>query len=1190
MAESPADLFAPRVRKSFQQDEPRMKARFKYISLFIGLLIPMAGLSQGEWNNWYFGGQAGVTFNSLPPQPLLDGQMYANRACAVVSDSLGNLLFYTDGTSVWDRTHSIMPNGTGLFCDNSAQGVQVVKYIANDSLYYIFTKNCTGWPPPLANEGLHYSVLNMKLNYGYGDIMTGQKNITLLGMSNWPLLMTTTRHHNNQDAWLIIRNTIADNHYYAYLITSAGIQLPPVISNSPVGYIDPATNIGYMRVSPDGTKLIFPDLSLLEYCLFNSTTGLITPLFHCQGDGNGPDDGWGYLEFSIDSKYLYRSGGDWYNAKIYQYDATIEDSVLFKQSEIQIGQSTAGVHLQMGPDWKIYGDQSMQNYLCVINNPTVPGIGCHFQTDAVSLTRTCYHVLPQFLQRYYVYIHHDDTLCAGRSIAFTSSIWPTADSAHWDFGDPASGSSDFSIIPNPFHIYSNPGTYTVELFVKHIDHRTDTTWQTITIMAGPQVNLGPDRTICLGDSVTFDAGACGGCTYQWKNLNNGLIVATTQTYKTGLAGTYTVGVSSPNICLGRDTVVLYTTPVPSVMNSPLSKTICTQQSTDIMLMPNVSGTIFHWTATLTSGSITGYSADSGTVINQVLVNSLATPGVVTYHITPIVGSCSGQTVDFSVTVNPLLPVSVSISASTNPVCSGTSVTFTANPIYGGTSPSYQWKVNGVNAGSTSSIFSYTPVNNDVVTCILTSSLTTCITNNPATSNALTMTVTPLLPVSVNILASANPFCSGSSVTFTATPVNGGSSPFYQWKVNGANAGTNSSTYTYNPLNGDQVSCVLTSNAICTQNNPATSNMITMVVNTSLPAGISITAVPNPFCPGATVTYNAVPVNGGSAPVYQWKVNGTNQGTNSSTFSFAPQAGDSIRCVLTSNPSCVTGSPASSNTILMSSLPAPLVSFALCFDSITTLNAAPFHLKGGVPPGGTYSGPGVNSSADSFTPSIAGTGIKVITYSYTNFLSCSSSKTRTITVQTTPSFVCGQTLTDIRDGKVYPTVQIGSQCWMQKNLNYGISLQGATEQTDNCTNEKYCYNDDAANCSTYGGLYQWDEVMAYTSAPGSQGLCPPGWHVPTQSEWNTLFIFYQNQALAGKPLQDSIISLGFKARESGVNYSNSIWKFHGFATLFWTSTPSGAIKAVSHGMNLQNFSVSDYYSNRSNAFAVRCLRD
>ena len=544
----------------------------------------------------------------------------------------------------------------------------------------------------------------------------------------------------------------------------------------------------------------------------------------------------------------------------------------------------------------------------------------------------------------------------------------------------------------------------------------------------------------------------------------------------------------------------------------------------------------------------------------------------------------------SMTVNPDYLVGVSIIASASQGCQGTSVQFTASPVNGGATPAFQWKVNGANAGTNSSVFTYTPANNDVVTCVLTSSYTACTTNNPATSNAIAMTINPNYAVDVSIGASANPVCLGTSVQFTASPVNGGSTPAFQWKVNGSNAGTNSPVFNYTPADNDVVSCILTSSyPACTTNNPATSNTLTMTVINNLTAVVSISATPNPFCSGNTVNCSATPINGGLTPVYQWKVNGVNAGTNASTYSFVPQQGDIVQCVMNSSLSCIMNNPVTSNTIVMNALAAPSVSFTLCFDSITTINAAAFRLKGGVPIGGVYSGPGVNSSTGMFTPSAAGVGTKTITYVYQNSFSCANSKTKTIIVQAAPTFNCGQNLTDIRDNKVYPTVQLGSQCWMQKNLNFGNPIQGATEQSDNCLNEKYCYNDNAANCSLYGGLYLWDELMAYTNTPGAQGLCPPGWHIPIQSEWNTLFTLYQNQALAGKPLQDSIFN-GFRAKESGIDYSNISWKFQGFATIYWTSNSYGSIKALSHGMNLQNFSVSDYYSNRSNAFAVRCVKD
>jgi hypothetical protein len=212
-------------------------------------------------------------------------------------------------------------------------------------------------------------------------------------------------------------------------------------------------------------------------------------------------------------------------------------------------------------------------------------------------------------------------------------------------------------------------------------------------------------------------------------------------------------------------------------------------------------------------------------------------------------------------------------------------------------------------------------------------------------------------------------------------------------------------------------------------------------------------------------------------MYQWKVNGNNAGTNSPNFSYIPQTGDSIRCLMTSNLACVSNNPASSNKIVMTASSVPVVTFTLCFDSITTVNAKPIKLKGGIPLGGTYSGPGVNSVIGVFTPSSAGIGTKTITYSYTHVVLCSASKTKSIIVQSAPAFTCGNSMTDIRDNKVYPTLQLGSQCWMAANLNYGSMILASSHQRDNCTPEKYCYKDLTANCQLGTAAYQWDEPHA-----------------------------------------------------------------------------------------------------------------
>ena len=1159
------------------------------------LSVPFFCFPQGEFNNWYFGRHCGITFNSgtpvfLPGNPMNVGGLLAE---ASVSDSSGNLLFFSNGRKVWNRNLWEMPNGYGLLGGRySCNPVMVVPFVTDPYKYYIFTVGGEDPDPNNPIVGLHYSVLNMLLNGGLGDIVAAIKNIPLPMGDSAIQQLTAIRHHNNKDAWLVTLRHGQVEEYLAYLIDSSGVSNNPVVSQSTLH--NPIRGPGissqtsdHIRISPDGKFLVCHD-SLNEVCHFNSFTGIVTPMFTFRGGDTVISGG---FEFSIKSRYLYTSMSPPDSSEygsLHQYDMSNQDSLSFVNSGVHVGDSS-GFQIQMGPDGKIYLDHwAGKHYLNVINNPSNPGLSCNYVQNAVYLEGAWYvwnyQSLCQFLQRYKAYVHNTGH-CVSDSIHFTSDIWPPADSIHWDFGDPASGVSNFSNLANPVHLFSGPGTYTVELWVRHIDKRTDTTWVTIEF---PNPQLGPDRTICTGDSITFDAGYCTGCTYLWTNLTTMQTLGTTLMITTGTPGLIMVAVTNSDTCTATDTVQLSLTPRPVITNTPLSKTICSGESTNIVLTSSVANTMFDWTATVISGTVTGASADSGLIIDQVLMNPGPNPGIVKYHITPHVGSCIGDTANYQVTVNPSLPVDVSIAASANPVCQGTSVTFTATPVNSGTSPIYQWKVNGINTGTSSPIYSYSPVNNDVVTCVLTSNVI-CPSGNPATSNPVTMTVNPELPVSVSITASQNPVCAGTSVTFTATPVNGGTSPVYQWKVNGNNAGTNSPNYSYSPGNNDVVTSVLTSNVICPSGNPATSNPITMTVNPILPVIVSITASINPVCGGIPVSFTAIPVHGGVNPSYQWQVNGINTGANNSIFTYYPSTGDLVSCILTSSESCTSGNPATSNSITMSVGEQPAVSFSICFDTITTLNAKPYKLKGGIPLGGTYTGPGVDQINGYFIPAMAGLGTKSITYSYTNVYQCSNYFIRTITVINPAPFTCGNSITDIRDNRIYLTVQIGSQCWLAENLNYGLQTGSSLAQRDNCLVEKYCYNDFPANCQQHGALYQWDELMRYEEAEEIQGLCPPGWHVPAEVEWNILFTNWTNNAFAGAPLKYSGYS-GFNALPIGVELFNQRWEFDAFATFYWSSTSHGTYKAWAHGMNEYNYSVSYYPSYRANAFSVRCLRD
>src|SRR5687768_17997184 len=163
---------------------------------------------------------------------------------------------------------------------------------------------------------------------------------------------------------------------------------------------------------------------------------------------------------------------------------------------------------------------------------------------------------------------------------------------------------------------------------------------------------------------------------------------------------------------------------------------------------------------------------------------------------------------------------------------------------------------------------------------MTSSLG-CASPTTATSNGITMTVTPTVAPSVNINANpGNTICAGTNIIFTATPTNGGT-PSYQWKLNGNNVGTNSSTYSNSALvNGDVVTVIVTSSLGCASPTTATSNGITMTVTPTVVPSVSISANPgNTICAGTNVTFTATPTNGGT-PSYQWRLNGNNVGTNS----------------------------------------------------------------------------------------------------------------------------------------------------------------------------------------------------------------------------------------------------------------------------------------------------------------------
>ena len=201
--------------------------------------------------------------------------------------------------------------------------------------------------------------------------------------------------------------------------------------------------------------------------------------------------------------------------------------------------------------------------------------------------------------------------------------------------------------------------------------------------------------------------------------------------------------------------------------------------------------------------------------------------------------------------------------------------------------------------------------------------------------------------------------------------------------------------------------------------------------------------------------------------------------------------------------------------------------------------------------------------------------------------------------------CGEPFTYA--GENYETVEIGDQCWMAENLNIGSMIQNTTNQTDNGTIEKYCYNNDTANCSAYGGLYKWDEAMRYTENSGSRGICPAGWHIPTDDEWKTLEGTVDSQYGVGNPEWDQTGWRGydvatklrmegdtcFNALLGGITKENSSFYGINTATNFWTSNGLGT-KAYEHGMSTSfpNPINKMFYDSKSmeRGYSVRCIKD
>lgn len=451
--------------------------------LFINLVF-----CQGEASIWYFGGNAGLDFNSGAPVVLNDGQLEASQSCGVISNAFGQLLFYSNGLKVWDRNHNVMPNGNGILGSLSAkQSSLIIQNPTNANLYYLFTLSCFECGYPIE---LRYSEINMTLNEGNGDV-TSNKNILL--NSYMSEMLTGMKKSDDSGYWLIAHGSNSNN-YYAYAITDSGISTPVITSIGPVFN----NTWGEMEVSskfsPDNTKIATAKQGGIALYDFDETTGQLSNLEVV----NTVQTNYG-IEFSPSGTILYASCvTSWVQAITFQYDLTASN---IPSTEIILS-STIGVgDMQIAPDGKIYvANSASSTHLGIINNPDVLGPGCNFVPQGIDLSPgICSIGLPQFIQNYFILGFNAVNTCFGAATSFSPTNSSTITSANWNFGDGSTSS-----VINPTHTYTNPGTYTVSAtFSNGIDTTTHT--KEITITEVPIIaNNIPNQSICGTANLPYD--------------------------------------------------------------------------------------------------------------------------------------------------------------------------------------------------------------------------------------------------------------------------------------------------------------------------------------------------------------------------------------------------------------------------------------------------------------------------------------------------------------------------------------------------------------------------------------------------------------------------------------------------------------------------------------------------------------
>ncbi len=595
--------------------------------IIIILFFSCANSFAQQNNRWYFGRYAGLNFNpgSQPvPTVLSDGALSTNEGSASICDYNGDLLFYSNGVTVYNRNHQVMLNGDNLRGNvSSVQACIIVPVPGNDNLFYLFATDAV--ENNFAN-GYTYSIIDMSRDNGNGEVVT--KN-TLL-WSSCTERMVAARHANGKDVW-VITNDNNSNVFRSWLIDCSGLQASPVVSTTGIVMNQHfVTNTGMLKVSPDGKQVCqthFPESDVVgftpNFCQlfdFDNATGILSN----PKTIGFPDSRLVSCEFSGDSKLLYLTCPD--GRTIEQVESTLIPAAAIIASRITISTGTARYYgIQLAPDGKIYLAE-ISNSLGAVNRPEIKGIGCDFrETQVVLSPGVSYLGLPAYINDLSVnptngFSYTIVDSCTGRVQFNGFTTMPGTINWDWDFGD-----GNTSALQSPVHIYTPANqSYTVTLEITSVMGCGYIKRSKAIFPGGLAATADFDFTsVCDAGSVTFNNLSTlipdsTGVRYLWT-FGDGNTSTLRDPVHSYASGNYTVrlDILTTTPCLNKSVTKNLNLDVLNIMASP-DREIEAGETVQLSVMGG--GSSFTWTpATWLS--------------NPGIANPVATPGdKVTYKV------------------------------------------------------------------------------------------------------------------------------------------------------------------------------------------------------------------------------------------------------------------------------------------------------------------------------------------------------------------------------------------------------------------------------------------------------------------------------------------------------------------------------------------------------------------------------